>query len=289
MSNMKKGQGKIAALFLLPYLLVFIVFRLGPSIAGLFMGLFKWNIVGKAKFAGLSNFQKLFSDPFFYTSLKNTFAFFVMTLPALVILSLLLAVLLNQKIMFRNPVRTIAIMPYVLIPAVVGIIWNWLYDNNFGILNYYIKNIGLKPVEWLTNENWALFSVAVVTIWSYLGYNMVLYLAGLQNISAELYEASMIDGANRFQTFMKITLPLLKPISSMIVTLTLINTIQIFDQIFVMTNGGPGTATLTLVQYLYGTAFQNYDLGYGSTLGIAILVILVALIQIQSKLIKVED
>ena len=289
MSNMKKGQGKIAALFLLPYLLVFIVFRLGPSIAGLFMGLFKWNIVDKAKFAGLSNFQKLFSDPFFYTSLKNTFAFFVMTLPALVILSLLLAVLLNQKIMFRNPVRTIAIMPYVLIPAVVGIIWNWLYDNNFGILNYYIKNIGLKPVEWLTNENWALFSVAVVTIWSYLGYNMVLYLAGLQNISAELYEASMIDGANRFQTFMKITLPLLKPISSMIVTLTLINTIQIFDQIFVMTNGGPGTATLTLVQYLYGTAFQNYDLGYGSTLGIAILVILVALIQIQSKLIKVED
>ena len=286
---MKKGQGKIAALFLLPYLLVFIVFRLGPSIAGLFMGLFKWNIVGKAKFAGLSNFQKLFSDPFFYTSLKNTFAFFVMTLPALVILSLLLAVLLNQKIMFRNPVRTIAIMPYVLIPAVVGIIWNWLYDNNFGILNYYIKNIGLKPVEWLTNENWALFSVAVVTIWSYLGYNMVLYLAGLQNISAELYEASMIDGASRFQTFMKITLPLLKPITSMIVTLTLINTIQIFDQIFVMTNGGPGTATLTLVQYLYGTAFQNYDLGYGSTLGIANLVIHVALIQIQSKLIKVED
>lgn len=286
---MKKNQGKIAALFLLPYLLIFVAFRLGPSVAGLIMSLFKWNIVGKAKFNGLSNFERLFSDAYFYTSASNTFIFFVMTLPVLVVISLLLAILLNQKIRFRNTVRTIAIIPYVLIPAVVGIIWNWLYDNNFGILNYYLKAIGLMPVEWLTNEKWALFSVAIVTVWSYLGYNMVLYLAGLQSISTELYEASMIDGATRVQTFMRITIPLLKPVTSMIVTLTLINTIQIFDQIFVMTNGGPGTATLTLVQYLYGTAFQNYDLGYGSTLGLAILVILVLLIQIQSKLIRVDD
>jgi multiple sugar transport system permease protein len=118
---------------------------------------------------------------------------------------------------------------------------------------------------------------------------MILYLAGLQNISTEIYEASMIDGATKTQTFMKITLPLLKPVTSMIVTLTLINTIQIFDHIFVMTNGGPGTSTLTLVQYLYGTAFQNYDIGYGATLEIAILVILILLIKLQSKLIKVDD
>jgi multiple sugar transport system permease protein len=212
-----------------------------------------------------------------------------MTLPALVVFSLLLAVLLNQKLRFRNSVRTISIIPYVLIPAVVGIIWNWLYDNNFGILNYYLKAIGLSPVEWLTNEKWALFSVAIVTVWSYLGYNMILYLAGLQDISADLYEASKIDGANKWQTFFNITLPLLKPITSMVITLTFINTIQVFDQIFVMTNGGPGTSTLTLVQYLYGTAFQNYNLGYGSTLGIAILVILVVLVQIQNRLLKLED
>lgn len=284
-----KKQGKVAALFLLPYLLVFLVFRFGPSVAGLFVGFMKWNIVGTASFAGLSNFTKLFHDPIFYTSLKNTLVFLLMTLPPLVIFSLLLAVLLNQKLRFRNAVRTISIIPYVLIPAVVGIIWNWLYDNNFGILNYYLKLIGLSPVEWLTNEKYALFSVAIVTVWSFLGYNMILYLAGLQDISKDLYEASEIDGANKYQTFLKITLPLLKPITSMVITLTLINTIQVFDQIFVMTNGGPGTATLTLVQYLYGTAFQNYNLGYGSALGIAILAILVVMVQIQSKLLKLDD
>lgn len=284
-----RRQGKVAALFLLPYLLIFVVFRFGPSVAGLFVGFTKWNIVGNATFAGLNNFEKLFRDPNFYISLKNTLAFLLMTLPALIVLSLLLAVLLNQKLRFRNSVRTIAIIPYVLIPAVVGIIWNWLYDNNFGILNYYLKAVGLSPVEWLTSDKYALFSVAIVTIWSYMGYNMILYLAGLQDISAELYEAAKIDGANKMQSFMSITLPLLKPITSMIITLTLINTIQVFDQIFVMTNGGPGTATLTLVQYLYGTAFQNYNLGYGSTLGIAILVILVVLVQIQSRFLKLDD
>lgn len=286
---MRRGQGKIAALFLLPYLIIFAVFRFVPSVASIFISFYKWNIVGNAKFAGLNNFKRLLGDTFFYTSLKNTFMFLLMTLPGLIILSLLLAALLNQKMRFRTAARAIAIIPYILIPAVVGIMWNWLYDNNFGILNYYLKFIGIKPIEWLTNDKWALFSVAIVTVWSYLGYNMVLYLAGLQNISTEIYEAAMIDGASKFQTFMKITLPLLKPVTSMIITLTLINTIQIFDQIFVMTNGGPGTSTLTLVQYLYGTAFQNYDLGYGSTLGVAILVILVVLIQLQRKLIKLED
>jgi multiple sugar transport system permease protein len=282
-------QGKIAALFLLPYLLIFTVFRFGPSIAGLFVGFTKWNIVGDATFAGLDNFEKLFRDPMFYTSLKNTMLFLLMVLPPLVVFSLLLAVLLNQKLRYRNAVRTVSIIPYVLIPAVVGIIWNWLYDNNFGILNYYLKMIGIAPIEWLTSDKYALFSVAIVTVWSYMGYNMILYLAGLQDISKDLYEASTIDGANKFQTFMKITLPLLKPITSMIITLTLINAIQIFDQIFVMTNGGPGTATLTLVQYLYGTAFQNYNLGYGSTLGIAIVVILIVLVQIQSRFFKLDN
>lgn len=250
------------------------------------MSLFKWNIVGAAKFNGINNFIRMVKDPYFTISLKNTFMFFIMTLPALIIISLLMAILMNQKINYTHAVRTISIMPYVLIPAVVGIIWNWLYDNNFGILNYYLKGLGLKPMAWLTNENLALFSVAIVTVWSYLGYNMILYLAGLQDIPPELYEASKIDGATGFKTFTKITLPLLMPITSMVITLTLINVIQIFDQIFVMTNGGPGTATLTIVQYLYSSAFQNYDIGYGSTLGVAVLVILIVLIQIKSKLIK---
>ncbi|MDA8409322.1 MAG: sugar ABC transporter permease, partial [Treponema sp.] len=132
----------------------------------------------------------------------------------------------------------------------------------------------------------ALISVSIVVIWSYIGYDVVLFLAGLQGIPAELYEAARIDGASSRAIFFRITLPLLKPIASMVITLTLINAIQIFDQVFVMTNGGPGTSTLTLVQYLYGTAFQNFNLGYGATLGTAILVILVVLIALQSRLFR---
>jgi multiple sugar transport system permease protein len=286
---MKRSQGKVAALFLLPYLSIFVIFRFVPSVAGLFISFFKWNIIGQAQFYGLGNFTKLITDRFFYISLENTLMFILIVVPPLVIFSLFLAILLNQKLRFRNAARAISIIPYVLIPAVVGIIWNWLYENNFGILNYYIKKVGLRPVEWLTNDHTALVSVAIVIIWSYIGYNTVLFLAGLQGVPRELYEASMIDGANKLQTFFKITLPMLKPVTSMIITLTLVNTVQVFDQIYVMTNGGPGTSTLTLVQYMYNSAFQNYDIGYGSTLEIAVLIILILLIKVQSKFFKVEE
>ena len=221
--------------------------------------------------------------------MKNTFLFLLLTAPPLVLFSLLFAVLLNQGIKGKNLVRTIIFSPYVIMPAVIGIIWNWLYDNNFGIINYYLRLIGLRPVEWLTSANWALFAVSIVTVWSLVGYNMILYLAGLQGIDNGLYEAARIDGANGFQMFIKLTVPMLAPVTSMIVTLTLINTVQIFDQIYVMTSGGPGTATLTLVQYMYGQAFQNFTLGYGSSIGFVILLILTGLVLFQSKVIKVES
>lgn len=284
-----KGQGKIAALFLLPYLLVFTIFRFGPSVAGLFVGFLKWNLAGSASFAGLANFVRLVKDQYFGISLLNTLKFFLLTLPPLLVFSLLMAMLLNQKIRFKSAGRVIAIIPYVLIPAIVGIMWNWMYDNSFGILNFYIKTFGGHAVNWLTDEKMALVSVSMVVIWSYIGYNMVLFLAGLQGISNELYEAASIDGANPVQTFFRITLPMLSPITAMITTLTLVNIVQLFDQIFVMTNGGPGTSTLTMVQYLYTSAFQNYDLGYGSAIEIAILILLVGLIKVQNMVMKVEE
>lgn len=286
---LKASQGKIAALFLLPYLIVFTVFRLGPSIAGIFISFCKWDLAGSLSFIGLGNFQRMLTDSNFHTSIINTLVFFVLTLPPLIILSLLLATFFNKKMHGRNVGRVVAIIPYVLIPAVVGIIWNWMYDNNFGILNFYLKKMGGSAVHWLTDERVALISVAVVIIWSFLGYNTILFLAGLQGIPKELYEASLIDGATRFQTFVKITLPLLKPTTSMVVTLTMVNTVQLFDQIYVMTNGGPGTSTLTMVQYLYTSAFQNYEMGYGSAIEVAVLIILVIMIFIQNKLLKVEE
>jgi multiple sugar transport system permease protein len=283
------SQGKVAALFLAPYLIIFTIFRFGPSVAGIFISFTKWDLAGKPVFVSFDNFKRLLTDSNFHVSLLNTLIFFVLTLPPLILFSLLLAIFLNQKMHGRNVGRAIAIIPYVLIPAVVGIIWNWMYDDNFGILNYYLKQMGSPSVHWITSSKTALASVAVVVVWTYIGYNMVLFLAGLQGIPNELYEASQIDGASKTQTFFKITLPMLKPITSMVITLTLVNTVQLFDQIYVMTNGGPGTSTLTMVQYLYTSAFQNYELGYGSTIEIAILIILVLIIWIQNRLMKSEE
>ncbi len=283
-----KRKGKVAFWFLLPFLTVFILFRLGPSIAGMFIGFTQWDFAGGVKFVGIANFQDLLKDGFFGISVQNTLCFLLLTVPSLVILGLLFATLLNKKIKGRNLGRTVIFLPYVIMPAAAGIIWNWLFDNNFGILNYYLGIIGIKPIEWLTSEKWALFSVSIVTVWSFAGYNMILYLAGLQGINNELYEAAKIDGANGFQVFARLTVPMLKPVTSMIITLTLINTVQIFDQIYVMTGGGPGTATLTMVQYMYNEAFQNFNLGYGSAIGFMILLFLIILVTIQSKLLKSE-
>lgn len=286
---MRRNQGRVAAMFLFPYLLIFFVFRLGPSIAGLFIGFTDWTLAGTPSFNGLDNFVRLFTDEYFYISLFNTLKFFVLTLPPLIILSFFFAVLLNKKMRFKSVGRVISIMPYVLIPAVVGIIWTWMYDNNFGIINYYIKQLGGSALHWLTDESLALLSVSVVVIWSYIGYNTVLFLAGLQGIPRELYEASQIDGASKTQTLLHITLPMLKSVGTMVITLTFVNTVQLFDQIFVMTGGGPGTSTLTMVQYLYTSAFQSFDLGYGSVIEIAILVVLIGMIKLQNMIMKTEE
>ncbi|MCL2463766.1 MAG: sugar ABC transporter permease, partial [Micrococcales bacterium] len=280
---MRIRQGRYALIFLLPYLLVFIVFRLLPSIGGVGVSFFNWSLGGTPAPAGGANYARLVNDPNFWVAMKNTLIFFVATVPLLVVISLFFAVLVNQRLRGRNFVRALSIIPFVLIPAVVGIMWNWLYDNNFGLINYYLKRIGFGSIHWLTDSHVAIVAVSVVVIWTYVGYNMVLYLAGLQGIGVEMGEAAAIDGANRWQTFRYITLPLLLPVTMMVTTLTMINVIQLFDQIFVMTNGGPGTSTLTLVQYMYTSAFGgSFSLGYGSAIEVAILVLLLALIAVQN-------
>ena len=281
---MRRNQWKIAMVFLVPYLVIFSIFRFIPSVGGLVVSFFKWSLGGDPKFIGIDNYVNLAQDGSFYTSIRNTLSFFVLTVPVLVVASLLLAMLLNQKLAGRKVMRTISIIPYVLIPSIVGIMWNWMFDNNFGLLNYYIKKLGGSPVFWLTDERFALIAVSIVVVWTYIGYDMILFLAGLQGIPKETYEAAEVDGASTVQVFWHITLPLLKPVTMMVSTLTLVNVVQLFDQIYVMTNGGPGTSTLTMVQYMYTSAFTNYELGYGSAIEVVILVLLMVLITVQNRI-----
>lgn len=272
--------------FLLPYVVIFFIFRMMPSLASIYISLTRWSIVGSPQFIGLANFTALFKDPTFYKALVNNLNFLIIILPSLVILSLLCAVALNSKIPGRNVVRTITIIPYVIIPAVVGIMWNWMYDANFGIINFFLSKFGVRNIGWLIDRNIALFSVSIVIIWAFLGYNMVLYLAGLQEISPELQEAAQIDGANKRQTFFYITIPLLKRTTSLIITLSIINVMQVYDQVVVMTGGGPSLSTLTLLQYQYIQGFERQQLGYGSAIGVVILFILILLVQVKGLFFK---
>jgi multiple sugar transport system permease protein len=276
----------IPYIFLIPYLFAFIAFRFGPSIAGFFVSLTRWNIVGTPKFIGFSNYFELFGDPSFITSLINTLYFMALTVPALIVLGLLIALLVDQNLKGRTLTRTFVFMPYVIMSTVVGVIWMWIFDTHFGILNYYLSFFGIKPIAWLSNVNWAMPAVAITTIWWTVGFNMILFLAGLQDIPEELKEAARIDGASNWQIFWNVTFPLLRPTTVVVLMLTLINSFEVFDQVYVMTGGGPSMATLTVIQYMYFQAFQYFRLGYGSAVAYVVFAFLIVLVLVERQLLK---
>jgi multiple sugar transport system permease protein len=276
----------IPYLFLIPYLFAFIAFRFGPSIAGFFVSLTRWNIVGTPKFIGFSNYFELFGDLSFITSLINTLYFMALTVPALIVLGLLIALLVDQNLKGRTLTRTFVFMPYVIMSTVVGVIWMWIFDTHFGILNYYLSFFGIKPIAWLSSVNWAMPAVAITTIWWTVGFNMILFLAGLQDIPEELKEAARIDGASNWQIFWNVTFPLLRPTTVVVLMLTLINSFEVFDQVYVMTGGGPSMATLTVIQYMYFQAFQYFRLGYGSAVAYVVFAFLIVLVLVERQLLK---
>lgn len=268
---------------MLPFLAAFVLFRLGPVIAGFFISLTEWNIIGAPKFVGAANYARLAHDPAFWTAMLNTLYFVGLSVPLLVVIGLALAMLYNQPTKSAVIGRVATFAPYVMMPTVVGLLWKWIYDTQFGLLNYYLLRFHIPAVPWLTDVRVAMPAVVLATLWWNLGYTMVIFLAGLQDIPEELYEAARIDGAGRWGCFRNVTLPLLKPTTFFIVVITLINSFQVFDQVFVMTNGGPLRRTVTLVQYLYEVGFQQYQLGYASAVAYVLFVVLMALALVQLR------
>ena len=286
-SSRRWREGLGAWGFVAPFLLAFLLFRLGPVVGGFFTSLTRWQIVGTPEFVGLGNYQRLlFRDPLFITAVRNTFWFLVLVAPPLVIGGFLLALLLNQPLRGRTVARTVVFASYAVMSTVVGVIWNWLYETHFGIVNYYLGTLHLPTIAWLTNEHAAMPAIALTTIWWTMGYDTLLFMAGLQEIPTEVMEAARLDGARGLRMLRHITLPLLKPVTIVVVMLTIINSFQVFDQVFVMTDGGPGTSTLTLVQYLYVQAFQNFNLGYGSAVAYIVFIILAVLAVVQFRLLR---
>ena len=283
----KKKNNKTGAFwYLFPYFSLYGLFFFLPAILIFPISLTYWSIVGTPKFVGIANYISVFSDRMFLRSLQNTALYTLAVTFLLTTISLGLAILLNQKLRGVIISRTIVIMPYVISSAVTGILWKWMFDRNFGIINTYVQQIGLQPISWLSNPNIALWSIVLVNVWWSVGFNTITFLAALQGIPEDLSQAAKVDGANPFQIFWYVTLPQLKPIILYLVVLCAANSFQMFDEAFVITQGGPLGSTATLVFQIYKEAFMNFRIGYSSAWSVITMLMILIITAIQMKVNK---
>jgi ABC-type sugar transport system permease subunit len=264
--------------FVLPFLIVYVLFLIWPVILGVRMSFFNWTIsgAGASDFLGLTNYQQLLADPDFWHALGVTLLFTIISTPLLVIMALALALLVNRAIPGQAVFRTIFFASFVLPVSVVALIWNWLYQPGFGLINGILTGLGLKEVGWLSDPHVALISVIIMTVWWTVGFNFVLYLAGLQQIPVELNEASSLDGAGAWARIRYITIPLLNRTTSLIIILQVVASLQVFQQAYLLMNGsdGPNFSTRTVVQYIYETGFTTYRVGLASAMSYVLFILI---------------
>ncbi len=281
----ERSQALWAYTFLSLSVLGLFIFTILPIIAAFGLSFVKWTLLSPPKWAGLSNFQRLLNDKYFWNALKNTFYYVIGVMPGIAI-SLLLAVILNQKLRFTTLYRTLYYLPTITMWTAIALVWRWLYSPQYGLVNWALGLIGIHGPAWLSDPHWAMPAQIFTSWWKGAGYNMVILLAGLQGIPQIYYEAASIDGANWWQRFRHVTLPLLTPTIYFVVVMTFIGSFGVFAQIYIMTEGGPGQATTTIIYYLYNNAFKYFEIGYADVLAIAFFVIVFTFTVIQTQLQK---
>lgn len=278
-NNYRFGQKIQPYLFLLPALIVLSIIVFFPAIQAFSLSFtrFEYDLTQAPEWVGWANFERLSQDKLFRQTVINTLIYLVGVVPPLVILSLFLAILVNQKIKAINWFRTAYYTPVVISMVVAGIAWKAIYWSN-GIFNQFWLSLGFKQgIPWLTSPDWAIWSVMMVTVWKGLGYYMVIYLAGLQGISPELYEAASIEGSDGWQKHWDITIPLMKPYIFLVAVISALSATKVFEEIYLLTQGGPRNATKTVVFYLYEKAFKELDISYASTMGLVLFVFILIL------------
>lgn len=241
-----------------------------------------WDLINKAQFVGLKNYQEIFTDPLFGKILLNTFVYAISTSIFAVIIPLVLACILNSKIRGSEFFKTAYFLPFVTPMIVIAVIWQWIFDPNIGILNHVLN----LHINWLYDANFAMPAIIIVSVWKLIGYNMVIFLSGLSALNQSLFEAARIDGANAFETFKFVTVPLLSPTIFFVVVITCISSFQIFDLIYLMTQGGPQDSTNVLVYSIYKNAFEYFKVGEASAIAYVLFVIILALTLVQWQLRK---
>ncbi len=267
--------------FLLPSFLGLLVFSLIPIIAVAVISFFSWSLIGQPTFVGLKNYATMFSSSSFWHSLLLTFYYVLLNIPMQTVFALLLALLLNQKIPGRGIFRTIFVVPWMATAVAMGIVWQWIFDPQYGTLNTFLGVLHITGPAWLSSPGWALPAIAAVNIWQYTGYNMLFFLAGLQGIPPDFYEATSLDGATPIQQFFTITLPLLSPTMFFVLVTDVIGSAQVFDTVYAMTKGGPGDATSVLNFNIFRQAFEFFHAGYASALSMVLFAILLIITLLQ--------
>lgn len=281
-SKLRRRNALIGWSFILPNFLGFGFLTLLPVLILFYMAFTDWNIFGKADFTGLANFTRLLGDGSFKNAFWNTIYYAAMHIPLTLVVSLGLALLLNNKLRGVAFFRTAAFFPYITSIVAIAVVWNLLFSPEYGPINAILRMIGMSnPPGWLTSTTWALPAVVIVSTWRDMGYYMILFLAGLQTVPAELHEAARVDGANVWERFLNVTLPCLRPTSFFVTVMLTINAFKIFDLILVMTEGGPGQATMVLSQFIYRKGFEESQFGYASAAAVVLflLCIIVTIVQ----------
>jgi multiple sugar transport system permease protein len=284
-------HGRPAAAFLVPFLVLYLLFIIGPALYGLVMSFFHTSLVqpGLGGFAGFGNYAEALQSTDFWSSLWHTLWFTILTTPPLIVLAFVFALLADRARRGRWFFRLAFFMPFILPSAVVALIWIFLYTPDLGLLQNGLANIGIEAPVWLGDPTWAMPSLAITTIWWTLGFNFVLYLAGMQEIPRELYEASAIDGATGWQQMWRITIPLLARTTTLVAVLQVIASLKVFDQMYIMTQGGPNFATRSILMLVYDEGFTNFRTGYAAALSMLFFIVVLAVSAIWFGIVRRQE
>ncbi|WSQ07221.1 sugar ABC transporter permease [Streptomyces sp. NBC_01231] len=277
------GDGRLAAVFIAPAFLGFVVFLLWPTLRGIYLSFTRFNLLTPAEWVGLDNYVRMVHDPIFWDSMKVTVEYVVINIGLQTVSALAIAVLL-QRLTQSALLRGIVLTPYLMSNVVAGLVWLWILDTQLGIGNEIVTALGFDRIPFLADETWAIPTIALINVWRHVGYTTLLLFAGLQAIPNDMYEAARVDGASEWRMFWRITMPLLRPVLAVVLIMTVIGSFQVFDTVAVTTAGGPANATNVLQYYIYGSAFGRFQFGYASAMSVALLVVLSAITILQYRL-----
>lgn len=283
LSSERRKEARAAYLFLLPTFFLFVLFISGPLVASVGLSFTSYDVISDPVYVGSDNFRELIQDARVHSGFRNTIVFVVLSGVLELIVALLLAVLVQHRMpsALRYFFRTAFFLPIVVSSVAIAIIFSYMFSKEFGVINYYLTELGIEQVPWLSSTRWSLITVVIASVWQRLGFSFILFVAGLQNIPRELYEAAEIDGVTWWTKLVTITIPLLSPTILFVAVIGLINGLQVFDLPFIMTNGGPGDSSRTVVMLIQEEAFQNLRFGYGSAIAVVLFLIIMLLTLVQ--------